>query len=39
MVLVRTIHVFIKLVPVILALRKDRILWIAQEGKGIDEKR
>ena len=30
---------FIKLVPVILALRKDRILWIAQEGKGIDEKR
>ena len=39
MVLVRTIHVFIKLVPVILALRKDRILWIAHEGKGIDEKR
>jgi ATPase subunit of ABC transporter with duplicated ATPase domains len=31
--------VFIKLVPVILALRKDRILWIAHEGKGIDEKR
>ena len=39
MVLARTIHVFIKLVPVILALRKDRILWISQEGKDIDEKR
>jgi len=38
-VLVRTIHVFIKLVPVILALRKDRVLWISQEGKDIDEKR
>ena len=39
MVLVRTIHVFIKLIPAILALRKDRILWISQEGKDIDEKR
>ena len=39
MVLARTIHVFIKLIPVILALRKDRILWISQEGKDIDEKR
>ena len=39
MILARTIHVFIKLVPVILALRKDRILWISQEGKDIDEKR
>jgi len=39
LVLARTIHVFIKLVPVILALRKDRILWISQEGKDIDEKR
>jgi len=39
MVLVRTIHVFIKLIPAILALRKDRILWISQEGKIIDEKR
>ena len=38
MVLARTIHVFIKLIPVILALRKDRILWISQEGKNIDEK-
>ena len=39
MVLARTIHVFIKLIPVILALRKDRVLWISQEGKNIDEKR
>ena len=39
MVLVRTIHVFIKLIPVILALKKDRILWISKEGKNIDEKR
>jgi len=39
MVLVRTIHVFIKLIPAILALRKDRVLWISQEGKNIDEKR
>ena len=38
MVLARTIYVFIRLIPVILALRKDRILWISQEGKGIDEK-
>ncbi len=38
MVLVRTIHVFIKLIPVILSLRKDRVLWISQEGKNIDEK-
>jgi len=39
MVLVRMIHVFIKLIPAILALRKDRVLWISQEGKNIDEKR
>ena len=39
MVLVRTIHVFIKLIPAVLALRKDRTLWISQEGKNIDEKR
>ena len=39
MVLARTIYVFIKLIPVVLALRKDRVLWISQEGKGIDEKR
>ena len=37
--LARTIHVFVKLVPVILALRKDRTLWISQEGKDIDEKK
>jgi len=39
LVLVRTIHVFIKLIPAILALRKDRILWISLEGKNIDDKR
>jgi len=39
MVLVRMIHEFIKLIPAILALRKDRVLWISQEGKNIDEKR
>ena len=39
MVLARTIYVFIRLIPVVLALRKDRVLWISQEGKGIDEKR
>ena len=39
MVLARTIHVFIKLIPAILALRKDRVLWVSQEGKDIDEKR
>jgi len=39
LVLVRTNHVFIKLIPAILALRKDRTLWISQEGKNIDEKR
>jgi len=39
LVLVRTIHVFIKLIPALLALRKDRTLWISLEGKNIDEKR
>jgi len=39
MVLARTIYVFLKLLPSIYALRKDRILWIAQEGKDVDEKR
>jgi len=39
LILARTIHVSIKLIPVILALKKDRILWISKEGKNIDEKR
>ena len=39
MVFARTIYVFLKLLPSIYALRKDRILWIAQEGKDVDEKR
>ena len=37
MVLVRTIYVFIKLLPSIWALKKDRVLWINQEKRGVDE--
>ena len=39
MVLGRTIYVFIKLLPSIMALRKDRVLWISDDKKDIDEKR
>ena len=39
MVLARTIYVFIKLLPSILALRKDRVLWISDDRKDIDEER
>ena len=39
MVLGRTIYVFFKLLPTILALRKDRVLWISNDGKNVDEKR
>lgn len=39
MVLARTIYVFFKLLPTILALRKDRVLWISNDGKDIDHKR
>ena len=39
MVLARTIYVFFKLLPTILALRKDRVLWISNDGKNIDQKR
>ena len=39
MVLGRTIYVFFKLLPSILALRKDRVLWIHQEKRDIDEER
>ena len=39
MVLARIIYVFFKLLPTIIALRKDRVLWISNEGKNIDEKR
>ena len=35
----RTIYVFFKLLPTILALRKDRVLWISNDGKNIDQKR
>ena len=33
---IRTIQVLIKLLPSILALRKDRRQWVKQEGKNID---
>ena len=39
MVLARTIYVFIKLLPSILALRKDRVLWISDNKKNVDEER
>ncbi len=35
----RTIKVLIKLLPSILALRKDRRTWVRQEGKNIDTER
>ena len=37
MVLGRTIYVFIKLLPSIMALRKDRVLWISDDKKDVDE--
>ena len=39
MILGRTVYVFFKLLPTILALRKDRVLWISNDGKNIDQKR
>ena len=39
MVLARTVYVFFKLLPTILALRKDRVLWISNDGKNVDQKR
>jgi len=39
LVLARTIYVFIKLLPSILALRKDRVLWISDNKKNVDEER
>jgi len=39
MVLGRTIYVFIKLLPSIMALRKDRVLWISDDKKDVDEER
>ena len=39
MVLARTIYVFIKLMPSIMALRKDRVLWISDDKKDVDEER
>jgi predicted unusual protein kinase regulating ubiquinone biosynthesis (AarF/ABC1/UbiB family) len=39
LVLARTVYVFFKLFPAILALRKDRVLWISNDGKNVDQKR
>ncbi|QUC64694.1 AarF/ABC1/UbiB kinase family protein [Nitrosopumilus sp. K4] len=36
---VRTIHVLVKLLPSIFALRKDRKKWVNQEGKELDLER
>ena len=36
---IRTFQVLIKLLPSILALRKDRRTWVRQEGKNIDTER
>lgn len=35
----RTITVVIKLIPLLLALRKDRRDWVKSEGKGVDEEK
>jgi predicted unusual protein kinase regulating ubiquinone biosynthesis (AarF/ABC1/UbiB family) len=36
---IRTIKVIFKILPIILALRKDRREWIKTEGKNIDEEK
>ena len=36
MIILRTTHVLVKLLPTFLALRKDRKKWINKEGKEID---
>ncbi|MDG7054426.1 MAG: AarF/ABC1/UbiB kinase family protein [Nitrososphaerota archaeon] len=36
---IRTIKVVIKLIPLLLALRKDRRDWVKSEGKGVDEEK
>lgn len=36
---IRTIRVLFKLVPIIIALRKDRRQWVKSEGKDIDQKK
>ncbi|MDE1813673.1 MAG: AarF/ABC1/UbiB kinase family protein [Thaumarchaeota archaeon] len=35
----RTIQTFIKLIPLVLALRKDRREWVKKQGKNVDLKR
>ena len=39
MSITRTLQVLVKLLPSILALRKDRKQWVKQEGKNVDDKR
>ncbi len=36
---IRTIRVLVKLIPIIIALRKDRKQWVKSEGKDIDQKK
>jgi predicted unusual protein kinase regulating ubiquinone biosynthesis (AarF/ABC1/UbiB family) len=36
MTTVRTIHVLVKLIPLIIALRQDRKEWVRYEGKNVD---
>jgi predicted unusual protein kinase regulating ubiquinone biosynthesis (AarF/ABC1/UbiB family) len=36
---IRTIKVFIKLIPMIISLRNDRRKWVRQDGKNIDNKK
>ncbi len=35
----RTIKIFFKLLPLILALKKDRKQWVKQEGRNVDEEK
>jgi len=35
----RTISIFFKLLPLILALKKDRKQWVKQEGRNVDEEK
>ncbi len=35
----RTINIFFKLLPLILALKKDRKQWVKQEGRNVDEEK
>ncbi len=39
MSVLRTINIFFKLLPLILALKKDRKQWVKQEGRNVDEEK